>query len=133
MHFGNRMQAFYFPAIYELLERLTASVKQARQFKQLKQQGFRDTLTGEVEWLTTDRKQLAWTNNQRKKNAEHNEANQKTLWMRVAGKYGIKEGEHLGALGMIKRLWCTYFARDVGQLLHDQDWAARRYVIQPMP
>ncbi|MEF9956448.1 MAG: type III-B CRISPR-associated protein Cas10/Cmr2 [Acinetobacter sp.] len=120
---------FLFPAIYELLERLTASVKQARQFKQLKQQGFRDTLTGEVEWLTTDRKQLAWTNNQRKKNAEHNEANQKTLWMRVAGKYGIKEGEHLGALGMIKRLWCTYFARDVGQLLHDQDWAARRYVI----
>ena len=120
---------FLFPAVYELLERLTASVKQARPFQQLKQEGFRCTLTGEVEWLTTDRTQLTWTNRQRKENFKHSEKNQKTLWMCVAGQYGIKEGEHLGALSMIKRLWPSFFARKVGQLLHDQEWAARRYVI----
>ena len=122
-----------FPAIYELLERLTASVKQARHFGQLKQEGFRCTLTGEVEWLTTDRAQLSWTANQRKKNFEHNQANQKTLWMRVAGQYGIKEGEHLGALGMIKRLWPSVFAQWVGNLLGEDDNNnpnnARRYVV----
>lgn len=122
-----------FPAIYELLERLTSSVKQARHFEQLKQQGYRCTLTGEVEWLTTDRTQLSWTANQRKKNFEHNQADQKTLWMRVAGQYGIKKGEHLGALGMIKRLWPSVFAQWVGILLDEDDSNnpnnARRYVV----
>lgn len=117
-----------FPAIYELLERLAASVKQARHFEQLKQEGFRCTLTGEVEWLTTDRRQLAWTAKQRKENFKHNQDDQKTLWMRVTGQYGIKEGEHLGALGMIKRLWPSVFAQWVGNLL-GEDWNARRYVI----
>lgn len=117
-----------FPAIYELLERLAASSKQARTFNQLKQEGFRCTLTGETEWLTTDRKQLDWTNRQREANAQHDQANQKTLWMQVAGQYGIKKGEHLGALGMIKRLWPSFFAEFVGDLL-DDDWKAQRYVV----
>lgn len=119
---------FLFPAVYELLERLTASVKQARPFEQLKQEGFRCTLTGEVEWLTTDRRQLAWTNRQRQENAKHNQDNQKTLWMRVVGKYGIKEGEHLGALSMIKRLWGSFFADEVADIL-GEEWRARRYVV----
>lgn len=119
-----------FPAIYELLERLAASSKQARTFEQLKQEGFRCTLTGETEWLTTDRAQLSWTNRQREANAKHDGANQKTLWMLVAGKYGIKKGEHLGALGMIKRLWPSFFARQVAQVLGKPEWQkAQRYVI----
>ena len=119
-----------FPAIYELLERLAASSKQARTFEQLKQEGFRCTLTGETEWLTTDRAQLSWTNRQREANAKHDQANQKTLWMRVVGKYGIKKGEHLGALGMIKRLWPSFFARQVAQALGKPEWQkAQRYVI----
>lgn len=119
-----------FPAIYELLERLAASSKQARTFEQLKQEGFRCTLTGETEWLTTDRAQLGWTNRQREANAKHDQANQKTLWMRVAGKYGIKKGEHLGALGMIKRLWPSFFACEVAKVLGKPDWQkAQRYVI----
>lgn len=118
-----------FPAIYELLGRLAASSKQTRTFTQLKQEGFRCTLTGEVEWLTTDRAQLSWTNRQRAVNIEHNQASQKTLWMRLSGKYGIKPGEHLGALGMIKRLWPSFFAQYVGQLVHDENWKARRYVV----
>lgn len=118
-----------FPAIYELLERLAASSKQTRTFNQLKQEGFRCTLTGEVEWLTTDRAQLNWTNRQRAANVNNNQDSQKTLWMRVAGKYGIKQGEHLGALGMIKRLWPSFFAQQVGKLVHGENWKARRYVV----
>lgn len=108
-----------FPAIYELLERLTASVKQARHFEPLKQEGFRCTLTGEVEWLTTDRKHLALTPRQRKDNKN-------TLWAKLEGNYGIKKGEHLGALGMIKRLWPSVFAQWVGNLLGEE---LSRYVV----
>ena len=115
-----------FPAIYELLERLTASVKQARHFEQLKQEGFRCTLTGEVEWLTTNRAHLALTPRQRK-------ANKDTLWAKLEGSYGIKKGEYLGALGMIKRLWPSVFAEWVGNLLGEDDSnnpnSARRYVV----
>ncbi|HRH92564.1 MAG TPA: type III-B CRISPR-associated protein Cas10/Cmr2, partial [Agitococcus sp.] len=111
-----------FPAIYELLERLAASVKQARHFEQLKQEGFRCTLTGEVEWLTTDRAHLTLTPRQRKDNKD-------TLWSKVEGKYGIKKGEFLGALGMIKRLWPSEFAQWVGNLLGEEADSARRYVV----
>lgn len=110
-----------FPAVYELLERLAASAKQARHFGQLKQTGYRCTLTGETEWLTTDREHLKLTPRQRKEGKQ-------TLWSQVEGQYGIKSGEHLGALGMIKRLWPSTFKREVGVLL-DADWDAQRYVV----
>ena len=115
-----------FPAIYELLERLTASVKQARHFEQLQQKGYRCTLTGEVEWLTTNSAHLALTPRQRKDNKD-------TLWAKLEGSYGIKKGEFLGALGMIKRLWPSVFAQWVGNLLGEDDNnnpnSARRYVV----
>ncbi|HMX99976.1 MAG TPA: type III-B CRISPR-associated protein Cas10/Cmr2, partial [Agitococcus sp.] len=115
-----------FPAIYELLERLTASVKQARHFEQLQQKGYRCTLTGEVEWLTTNSAHLALTPRQRKVNKD-------TLWAKLEGSYGIKKGEFLGALGMIKRLWPSVFAQWVGNLLGEDDNnnpnSARRYVV----
>ena len=47
-----------YPALHELLERLLAATKAVRPFEQTKQEGWRCALTGETEWLTTDRDQL---------------------------------------------------------------------------
>ncbi len=48
-----------YPAIYDLAERLLAAAKSVRAFEQLRQEGWRCTLSGESEWLTTDRAHLA--------------------------------------------------------------------------
>lgn len=99
-----------YPALYDLLDRLAASAKVSRPFTQLKQQGYRCTLTGEHEWLTTDRKQLSIPPTKRKEID--------TLWNRVAKdrKFGIKAGEHLGAIGMLKRLWPRRFTQWVEEV-----------------
>ncbi|MHB1573450.1 MAG: type III-B CRISPR-associated protein Cas10/Cmr2 [Acidithiobacillus sp.] len=98
-----------YPAVYDLAERALAAAKSVRAFAQQEQMGWRDTLTGESEWLTTDRAQLALPPGQRKD----------TLWTRVAQKKPswAKKGEHLGALGAIKRLWPTIFCNEVGKAL----------------
>ncbi|MFN3611718.1 type III-B CRISPR-associated protein Cas10/Cmr2 [Tepidimonas sp.] len=98
-----------YPAVYDLAERVVAAAKAARPFEQRPQEGWRDSLSGEVEWLTTDRIQLAQPPGQRKD----------TLWTRIAGRKPAwaKEGEHLGALAAIKRLWPTVFAEEVGKAL----------------
>jgi CRISPR-associated protein Cmr2 len=97
-----------YPAIYDLADRLLASAKGARTFAAQDQTGWRDSLTGEVEWLTHDRKQLKLTPGQR----------DKTLWAIIAKNKPAwaKQGEHLGALSAIKRLWPTIFAQEAGAI-----------------
>ena len=98
-----------YPAVYDLAERVLAAAKAARVFDQTEQAGWRESLTGETEWLTTDRAQLGLPPGQRKD----------TLWTRVAATKPAwaKKGEHLGALAAIKRLWPTIFAEEVGRAL----------------
>lgn len=108
-----------YPALHELLERLLAASKAARGFPQQRQLGWRDSLTGEAEWLTTDREQLDLPPGQRTD----------TLWTRVAGQRPswAKKGEHLAAHGMLKRLWPTLFVEEVGSLL--EGGALNRFVV----
>jgi CRISPR-associated protein Cmr2 len=95
-----------YPVVYELAERVLAAAKAARPFDRLEQAGWRDSLSGEVEWLTYDRAHLELPPGQR----------QDTLWARIAQRRPAwaKPGEHLGALSAIKRLWPTLFAKEVG-------------------
>ena len=91
-----------YPAIYELSERTLASAKSARCFSQLVQRGYRDSLTGEYEWLTLDKRQLTEGSPRQRPD---------TLWAKVAGAKPswAKKGEHLSAFGLIKRLWPERF------------------------
>lgn len=108
-----------YPAVYDLAERVMAAAKAARTFTPSQQSGWRCSLTGETEWLTTNRAQLATPPGKRKsketdksfREGEHIE----TLWTKVADKKPAwaKQGEHLGALPAIKRLWPTLFAKVV--------------------
>ena len=94
-----------YPAVYELAERMLAAAKTARSFAPLAQTGWRDSLTGESEWLTFDRAQLALPPGQRVD----------TLWTKIADRKPAwaKPGEHLGGLSAVKRLWPTLFAAEV--------------------
>ncbi len=106
-----------YPALYELLEKIGATTKSVRPFTQMEQHGYRDSMSGEMEWLTTDREQLSLSPGQRPKD---------TLWNKAAGQFGIRQGEHLSALGMLKRLWPKYFTDQISDVL-DRD--VRRFVI----
>jgi CRISPR-associated protein Cmr2 len=111
-----------YPAVHELAERVLAAAKMARTFAQTKQQGWRCSLTGEAEWLTTDRRQLQHSYRQQTD----------TLWARLARRKPAwaKKGEHLGALSAIKRLWPTLFLEEVNKALGDQaDSEIRRFVV----
>lgn len=107
-----------YPALYDLLDRVQAAAKAVRPFTQLEQTGYRCSLCGEREWLTTDPAQLAFHPNQRGN----------TLWNRVAERKPswARKGEHLCAPCALKRLWPTLFVREIEDLL-DQD--LRRYVV----
>ena len=98
-----------YPAVYELAERVLAAAKSVRAFEQIEEKGWRCSMTGETEWLTTDPAQLE--KSYRKQSD--------TLWAKVADKRSAwaKKGEHLGALPAIKRLWPTLFAEEVGDAL----------------
>ncbi len=102
-----------YPAIHDLAERALAAAKAVRPFAQNTQHGWRCTLSGEAEWLTTDRAQLALSGGQRTN----------TLWTRIARARPAwaKAGEHLAALPAIKRLWPTLFAQEVGRALNKPD------------
>ncbi len=95
-----------YPAVFDLAERALAAAKASRTFEQLPQTGWRCSLTGESEWLTTDPEQLKKSYRQQKD----------TLWAKVhkAQKSWAKEGEHLGGLAALKRLWPNVFADEVG-------------------
>ncbi|MDO5623715.1 MAG: type III-B CRISPR-associated protein Cas10/Cmr2 [Pseudomonadota bacterium] len=94
-----------YPAVHELAERALAAAKALRPFGQATQEGWRCTLSGEAEWLTTDRTQLTLSSGQRTD----------TLWTRLASAKPAwaRHGEHLGALPALKRLWPTLFAEEV--------------------
>ncbi len=98
-----------YPAVHDLAERALAAAKSLRPFDQSEQKGWRCSLSGETEWLTTDRDQLSLPAGQRSD----------TLWTRIAKQKPAwaKKGEHLGALPALKRLWPTLFAREVGEAL----------------
>lgn len=102
-----------YPAVYDLAERMLAAAKSARTFEQGTQHGWRCSLTGETEWLTTDRAQLA----------RSYRLQTDTLWAKVAKEKPswAKKGEHLGALPAIKRLWPAIFAEEVGKALNEKD------------
>ncbi|GAB1384633.1 hypothetical protein MASR1M50_29540 [Burkholderiales bacterium] len=63
-----------YPAVHELAERALAAAKSLRIFDQGTQEGWRCSLAGEAEWLTTDRAQLQLPPGQRSD----------TLWARIA-------------------------------------------------
>lgn len=100
-----------YPAVHDLAERALAAAKSLRRFEQNAQEGWRCSLGGEAEWLTTERSQLHLPPGQRIVAG--------TLWARIAKAKPAwaKKGEHLAALPAIKRLWPTLFAREVGQAL----------------
>lgn len=100
-----------YPAVFDLAERVLAAAKASRSFTQTRQEGWRCSLTGENEWLTTDREQLHWNQTYRQK--------QGTLWTEIAANKPswAKKGEHLSALPAIKRLWPTLFQEEVGKAL----------------
>lgn len=108
-----------YPAVHDAGERLHAAAKSVRVFGQLEQKGYRDSLTGEYEWLTLEKNELGLSPGQRTR----------TLWARVAESKPswAKKGEHLSAFGLIKRLWLTHYM----EWLTAQDIAANvhRYVI----
>ena len=116
-----------YPAIYDLAERVMAAAKAVRPFSQTRQEGWRCSLTGETEWLTTDKGLLTVPAGKRRsrkdkrgfRESEHVE----TLWTKIADEKmsWAKPGEHLGALPAIKRLWPTLFAEEVGKELSAVD------------
>lgn len=101
-----------YPAVYDLAERVLAAAKAVRPFERSTQTGWRCSLTGETEWLTTDPAQLKKSYRQQTD----------TLWAKVAKTKPAwaKAGEHLGALPALKRLWPTLFAEEVGQALGEE-------------
>ena len=98
-----------YPAVHDLAERALAATKALRPFAQSTHEGWRCSLSGETEWLTTDRTELNLPPGQRSN----------TLWAKVAQAKPAwaKKGEHLGGLAALKRLWPTLFAKEVGQAL----------------
>lgn len=109
-----------YPAVHDLAERALAAAKALRPFGQSTQHGWRDSLSGEAEWLTIDRAQLALPPGQRTS----------TLWARIANAKPAwaKRGEHLGGLSALKRLWPSLFAEEVGAAL-GKEGAISRFVV----
>ena len=109
-----------YPAIYDLLDRVAASAKSVRPFVQTKYEGYRCDLTGEAEWLTTDRTQLVYGKQGRK--------DAPTLWNKTAQAFPglFRKGEHLSALAMLKRMWPRTFAQELEATL---DIKVQRYVV----
>ncbi len=101
--FWEPNDGMYYPAVYDLGDRMLAAAKSTRTFDQLEQKGYRDSLTGEHEWLTLEENQLEEGSPRRRSD---------TLWARIAKEKPswTKKGEHLSAFGLIKRIWPERFA-----------------------
>ena len=110
-----------YPAVYDLAERVLAAAKAVRPFAQTEQRGWRCSLTGETEWLTTDEAQLD----------RSYRGQEGTLWAKLAEAKPAwaKAGEHLGALPAVKRLWPTLFAKEVSSVVGMESGAVDRFVV----
>ena len=112
-----------YPAVHDLAERVLAAAKSSRAFDSIEQEGWRCSLTGESEWLTTDRTQLI--------RSYRNQDD--TLWSRVSKNKPAwaKPGEHLGALSAVKRLWPNLFLDEIRSSLGDdyKDHEIQRFVV----
>lgn len=109
-----------YPAIYDLLDRVASAAKAIRPFVQKPQLGYRNTLSGEYEWLTTDKKQLSLPPGKRENTLWQNLAEKKPSW--------VKKGEHLSALDMLKRLWPSRFLDEIKKSVEGLD-SISRYVV----
>lgn len=117
----------FYPAVHELAERSLAAAKSARVFGQLLQRGFRCTITGEHEWLTDDlgyddASSQAPTVLDLPANARRTirtSQGEGTVWQSLADKRPswARDGEHLGAIATLKRLWPTLFVERVNRQL----------------
>lgn len=99
-----------YPAVHDLTDRVLAADKSLRPFPALTQRGHRCTLCGEREWLAQQGEDLALSPGQRRD----------TVWSRQAGKFGIKQGEHLCAVCTLKRAWPSIFAESARKWLDDR-------------
>ena len=114
--------AVLYPAVYDLAERVLAAAKAVRPFAQTEQRGWRCSLTGETEWLTTDEEQLEARPYRRRED---------TLWAKVAKARPAwaKTDEHLGALPAIKRLWPILFVDEVEKIVGVEHGRIGRFVV----
>lgn len=94
-----------YPGLFESLERLHASAKNARPFGGDAERGYRCTLCGEREWLTDDEGLLHESLRDREK---------RSLWTAVAKNRPAlaKAGEHLCGICVLKRAWPRLFVRE---------------------
>jgi len=111
-----------YPALHELLERTLAAAKGARCFLQTTQHGWRESLSGDSEWLTDEQallNQPAGKRKSRRDDVFDEQVHKETLWTRVADERPswAKRGEHLGALNTLKRLWPSIFVGELGDLV----------------
>lgn len=109
-----------YPAVYELSERALAAAKATRSFTAITYTGHRCTLTGEGEWLTHDRSLLSMNRTERKATG--------SVWSKLAEnrRSWVKNGEHLGAIATLKRLWPTLFAEDLQDVTEEK---VKRYIV----
>lgn len=131
-HFYKPNPGVLYPAIYDLLDRVASAAKTARPFQQKPQQGYRNTLSGEYEWLTTDTVESITLNFKETQLAKPPGQRKDTLWQKIAenGKKPswVKKGEHLSALDMLKRLWPSRFVSEIKKSVDGLDDLSR-YVV----
>jgi CRISPR-associated protein Cmr2 len=126
----------FYPAVHELADRTLAASKSCRPFDALPQRGFRCTITGEHEWLTdelaydgvTEAAPTVLDLPARARQSIRVGQQQGTVWHALAEKRAswAREGEHLGAIATLKRLWPTLFVEFINEKL---DLSVDRYVV----
>ncbi|AGX86920.1 type III-B CRISPR-associated protein Cas10/Cmr2 [Candidatus Symbiobacter mobilis] len=122
LHFLRPNAGILYPAVHALAERHLAATKALRPFAAARYEGHRCTLTAEAEWLTDDREHLGLNRTER---------NARSVWGELARRKPswVKEGEHLGALATLKRMWPTLFAERVAALTGTGAETVRRFVV----
>lgn len=110
-----------YPALYDLLARSADAAKAARPFEQIRQVGYRCSLCGEREWLTTDRELLRHRSP---------EKGSQEVWAALRERRPglVQGGERLCALCTAKRLWPVLFTDEVRDRVDDLA-DTRRYVV----
>lgn len=99
----------FFPAVIDLAEKLKAAAKATRRFSGICQEGYRCSLCGEREWLTSDRGHLPLVKRDR---------GGKTLWDLACKKDPVisRKGEHLCGLCGLKRFWTRLFHAELEEI-----------------